>query len=55
MSGFAVALKFEPRDLWVGIYWNYIYRWSSAQDCLEIYVCVLPMLPIKVELRRWTR
>jgi hypothetical protein len=34
--------KFEPRDIWVGAYWK---RYPCA---LEVYICVLPLLPIRV-------
>jgi hypothetical protein len=36
----SVRVLWEPRDLWIGIYWT-----RSAQRLL-IYVCVLPCLPI---------
>lgn len=37
-----VSLKFEPRDLWIGVYWNRPY-WG-----LEVYICIVPCLPIKL-------
>ena len=33
------GLKFEPRDIWVGVYWK---RYPCA---LELFICFLPMLP----------
>lgn len=49
-----LTVKFEPRDLWVGIYWDWsprhepddIYDYSE----LKIYVCIVPMLPIRLTL-----
>ena len=41
-----VQIKFEPRDLWVGVYWERRFGF------LNIYVCLLPMLPIKLSFRR---
>lgn len=32
--------KFEPRDLWVGVFWD------RRHDGLHIYVCLLPTLVI---------
>lgn len=43
------ALIFEPRDLWLGARWTRPeVGWAHA---LDIYVCVLPTLPLKVMLR----
>lgn len=33
---------FEPRDIWVGVYWK---RFPAA---LDVYVCLLPMLPLNI-------
>ena len=33
---------FEPQDLWVGLYWK---RYPKA---LDLYFCLLPMLPLNV-------
>jgi hypothetical protein len=38
-------LLFEPRDLWVGIYWN-----RPVRRALQVYVCIVPMLPLLVTL-----
>lgn len=33
---------FEPRDIWVGLYWK---RYPCAA---EFYVCVVPLFPIRL-------
>lgn len=33
-------IKFEPRDLWVGLYWD------RKRDSLHFYVCPVPTLVI---------
>ncbi len=39
-----IRFRFEPRDIWVGIYWKW---WKCvAGKYLDVYVCILPMLPI---------
>lgn len=38
MRDWNLDFKFEPRDLWIGVYWN------RDGNCLDIYVCVLPCL-----------
>ncbi len=47
----AVTIEFEPRDLWVGVFWK---RWIEAgQQRTRLYICLLPMLPIVVDHSRW--
>lgn len=40
-----VQLMFEPRDLWLGIYW------TPSPDRLEVYLCIVPMFPLKLTAR----
>jgi len=43
-----MKIKFEPRDLWVGVYWN---KWECmAGKYIDIYICILPMFPICIHL-----
>lgn len=42
-----ITIKFEPRDIWVGVYWYFTRSIESPYKRLDIYLCVLPMLPIK--------
>jgi hypothetical protein len=42
-----VKLKFEPRDLWIGAYWNLRQSIESPYRLLDVYICIVPMLPIK--------
>jgi hypothetical protein len=43
-----VEIKFEPRDLWVGVYWSRdeygSINWRTRR--LRVFVCIIPMLPI---------
>ena len=41
-----LRIKFEPRDLWVGAYWNYAESIESAYKRLDLFICLLPTLPI---------
>jgi hypothetical protein len=38
-----VQVYFEPRDVWVGVYWT-----RNAFSELVVYVCLVPMLPIRL-------
>jgi hypothetical protein len=52
VTGPQVRLLFEPRDLWVGIYWRVIrfYQPPRRPRRWDIYICLIPTLPIRV---RW--
>lgn len=45
-----IRVEFQPRDVWVGVYWvrKYEVGWSK----LHVYVCVVPMLPIHYTIWR---
>jgi hypothetical protein len=32
---------FEPRDIWIGVFWD-----RAIDDSLKVYVCLIPMLPL---------
>jgi len=48
-----IKLKFEPRDLWIGVYWDGGHE--GRFHWLVIYICVIPMLPIKIGMNWETR
>lgn len=41
-----IDLKFEPHDLWVGVYWKVTRSVESSYRCLKVYVCIVPTLPL---------
>ena len=45
---FRVLWLWEPRDLWVGIYWT-PYR-EATYPGLKLYLCLIPTLPICLEI-----
>lgn len=46
----SVSIKFEPRDMWIGIYWDrqevYLIESMSVRIEWAFYVCVIPCFPI---------
>ena len=48
-----VRPMFEPRDLWVGIYWTNTWDFPEGEwRAFDLYLCILPMLPIRFTLYR---
>ncbi len=43
-----IILKFEPRDIWVGVYW----KRSTILKRLDFWICIVPMVPLHI---RWWR
>lgn len=41
------ALKLEPRDAWVGLFWD--KRRFCGRDSFHIYVCPVPFVVLHVE------
>lgn len=39
-------LFFEPRDIWIGVYW------TSNRDTLKVYVCLVPCIPLLFTFKR---
>ena len=51
-----VSIKYEPRDLWVGVFWDR-REWNDLKEVvrgrsLHIYVCLIPCFPIIFVLDR---
>lgn len=44
----SVSVIWEPRDAWVGLYWN------KTRSETSVYVCILPFLPIRFKhIQSW--
>lgn len=53
---FDIYLKFEPRDLWIGAYWDLTKGTVKATyRCLKVYVCIVPMFPLCLSWEWWLK
>lgn len=43
-----ITVKFEPRDLWIGVFWKLHRSIESKFKRLELYICIVPMFPIYI-------
>jgi hypothetical protein len=44
-------LKFEPRDIWIGLYWNFKndgHKFGKWWRYLDIYICIVPTIPLQL-------
>lgn len=44
-----MQIKYEPRDLWVGIFWDRAGRTTTLETDRQhyrVYVCLVPCFPI---------
>ena len=41
-----VRLQWEPRDLWVGLFWR------KSEICWHIYICLIPLIPLHISILR---
>lgn len=48
----SLKIKFEKKDIWVGVYWNAGYYAENIKtkktQFIEIYICLIPFFPIKL-------
>lgn len=46
-----VKFAFEPRDLWIGLFWDsYPDPWTPWLTNFRVYICLLPTLVIVIDL-----
>lgn len=52
-SKLSISLMWEPRDMWVGLFWDKKV-WTTSVPERTWYFCLIPCLPIRLKLvRAW--
>lgn len=41
-----ISAKFNNQDIWIGVYWDTQDFYYMGARNLDLYICLLPMLPI---------
>ena len=50
-----MKIKYEPRDLWIGVYWDRAGRCTTLETDRQhyrVYLCVVPCFPIIFTISR---
>jgi hypothetical protein len=47
-----LQIRFEPRDLWMGLFWEYGDFTFIHTVCRRWFLCLIPMLPIVLTMQR---
>jgi hypothetical protein len=46
-------IKFEPKDLWIGLYWTINGLPFGKMVVYKFYFCIIPMFPIIISVVKW--
>jgi hypothetical protein len=49
-----VRLLWEPRDAWLGVFWNNVRAGGPDDRFLIVYLCIVPFVPIAFAWRKGT-
>ena len=57
ISDFKAKILWEPRDIWVGVYWDrgcgsHVPWAKGLRRMWRVYICIVPCLPLRLEW--WT-
>lgn len=50
-----MQLKFEPRDIWIGVYWTRKSRVTTLENdwnIYQIYICLIPCFPLILTFKK---
>lgn len=43
-----ISIKFNPHDIWVGLYHEKVWTYHETIYCISYYICIIPMIPIRI-------
>jgi len=41
-----VQIQFEPRDMWIGLFWRVTRDVPAPASIVHLYVCLIPCFPL---------
>lgn len=47
-------ILWEPRDLWIGLYWNRERHGGFIAEVLDFYICIVPCFPVRLTRTTFT-
>ena len=42
--------QWEPRDLWIGVFWRRLNEMPEPFFTIHIYICILPLIPFHLTI-----
>lgn len=50
-----VQIQFEPKGLWIGLFWRITRDVSPPTSIVHLFVCVVPCFPLHITWLRYGR
>jgi len=47
---FKAQFQFEPRDLWIGLFWRINREMPAPFYTLHFYICIIPIIPLHITI-----
>jgi hypothetical protein len=52
VGGWSWRFEFKPQDMWVGVFWRLDRPGGFIAESLDVWVCVIPMVPLHIMRER---
>ena len=50
-----MTIKFNPKDIWIGLYWTIREERYGWRHYYQFYICIIPCFPVFFEIARSNR